>query len=100
MHEAGVGADEFGEVGQERDDVVLRYGLDFVDSRDVELGLRALVPDGLRRLLGHHADFRHGGRGMCLDLEPDSETGFGLPDAGHFGARVAGDHGEVLRQSV
>ena len=30
--------------------------------------------------------------GMRLDLEPDVETGLRLPDGGHFGAGIAGDH--------
>ena len=44
MDEARVGADEFGEMGQEGDDVVLGDALDLVDARDVELGLAAPSP--------------------------------------------------------
>ena len=40
MDEARVGADEFGEVSEERDDVVLGHPLDLIDPRHVELGLR------------------------------------------------------------
>ena len=36
MHEARIRADEFGEVGEEGDDVVLDLALDLVDPRDVE----------------------------------------------------------------
>ncbi len=48
MHEAGlIGADDFGQMGQEGDDVVLGDGLDLVDAGDVELGVLGF-PDGLR----------------------------------------------------
>ena len=47
MHEAGVGADEFGEVGEEGDHVVLGRPFDLVDPRDVEFRLRALFPRSL-----------------------------------------------------
>ena len=40
MHEARFRADEFGEMGQEGDDVMLAYALDLVDPRDVEVGVR------------------------------------------------------------
>ncbi len=30
--------------------------------------------------------------GMRLDLEPDLEAGLRLPDGGHFGAGITGDH--------
>ena len=36
--------------------------------------------------------------GVRLDLEPDCETGFGLPDRDHRGAGVAGDHGAGFLQ--
>jgi hypothetical protein len=39
VHEPGVGPDEFSEVGEEGDDVVLGRLFDLVDPRDVELGL-------------------------------------------------------------
>ena len=44
MDEARFGADEFGEVSEEGDDVVLRHPLDLVDPRHVELGLVAPSP--------------------------------------------------------
>jgi hypothetical protein len=50
MDEAGIRADNLGQVGKEGDDVVLGFALDFVDAVDVESGLAALFPDGLRRL--------------------------------------------------
>ena len=51
VHEARLGADDLGEMGEEGDDVVLGLALDLVDARDVELGVLALGPDRLRRLL-------------------------------------------------
>ena len=36
MDEAGLGADDFGQMGQEGDDVVLGLALDLVDPGDVE----------------------------------------------------------------
>ena len=50
MHEARVGADELGEMGQEGDDVVLGHALDLVDARDVERDVARLLPDRLRPL--------------------------------------------------
>ena len=92
MDEARFGADEFGEVGQERDHVVPGHLLDLVDPRHVEPGLVALFPDRFRRRLGDHADFRHRLGGIGLDLEPDAEARLGRPDGGHLGAGIAGDH--------
>ena len=47
MHEAAVGTDEFCEMGEEGDDVMLGDGLDLIDAGDVEGGAAALFPDGL-----------------------------------------------------
>ena len=44
MDEARLGPDEFGEMGQKGDDVVLRLALDLVDARDVEGGGICLCP--------------------------------------------------------
>ena len=52
MHEARLGPDDLGEVGEEGDDVVLDLALDRVDARDVERGVLALVPDRLGRAFG------------------------------------------------
>ena len=50
MHEARLGADEFGEMGQEGDDVMLGDPLDLVDPRDVEGDEIRFVPDRLGAL--------------------------------------------------
>src|SRR5690606_24522389 len=107
VHEAGVGADDFAEVGQEGDDVVLGGALDLVDARDVKaviamLGLAGIhhVPDVLGALFRHHAQFGELGGGVGLDLEPDGKARFGGPDGHHFGAGIARDHGLRLSGSI
>ena len=44
VHEARLGADDLGEVGEEGDDVVLDLALDLVDARDVEDGVARPSP--------------------------------------------------------
>ena len=58
MDEAGVRPDEFGQMRQEGDDVVLGDALDLVDALDVERCRAALFPDGPRGLLRDHAESR------------------------------------------
>jgi hypothetical protein len=52
MDEAGIGADNLGQMGKEGDDVVLGFALDFIDAVDVEGGVAALFPDGLAASFG------------------------------------------------
>jgi hypothetical protein len=92
VHEARFRADDFGQVRQEGDDVVLHFGLDGVDARHVELGIAGLVPYGLRCVCGDHAKLGLRVRRVRLDLEPDAELLFRRPDGGHFGPGIAGDH--------
>jgi hypothetical protein len=47
VHEPRIRADDFGQVGQEGDDVVLGFALDLVDAGDVELGRAAFSQIGL-----------------------------------------------------
>jgi len=96
MDEAAVGSDEFGEVGEEGDDVMLGDGLDLIDAGDVELCRATLFPDGLCRFLRDHADLGERVASVGLDLEPDAELGFGRPDGDHFGPGVAGDHRPIF----
>ncbi len=98
VHEARLGADDFGEVGQEGDDVVLGLALDLVDPRHVEGGVLRLGPDRLGGFLRDHAEFRQRIRRMRLDLEPDLEAGLRLPDRGHFRAGVARNHRRLLEK--
>jgi hypothetical protein len=86
-----VGADMFGQMGQEGDHVMLGHGLDLVDAGDVEFDVLG-APDGFGIGLRDHAQLGLGVAGMGLDLEPDAEAGFGRPDGGHFGAGIARDH--------
>ena len=97
MDEARLGADDFGQMGQEGDDVMLGLALDLVDPRHVEGRIPGLGPDRLRRFLWDCADFRQRISRMRLDLEPDLEAGLGLPDGGHFRAGIAGDHRGLRR---
>ena len=92
MHKAGLRADNFRQMGQEGDDVVLGLALDLVDARDIEGGVLGLGPDRPGGLFRDHSQFRQGVRRMRLDLEPDPEARLRLPDGSHFRAGVAGDH--------
>src|SRR3954452_12001961 len=65
---------EFGEMGEEGDDVVLGDGLDLVDLADVELGGAAFFPDGFGGFPGNDAELGQRIAGMGLDLEPDAEA--------------------------
>jgi len=71
---------------------------DLVDARDIEDSFPAFLPDRLRGLLRNDAERRHGVGGMPLDLVPDTEPGLRLPDRGHLGAGIAGDHRRSLGQ--
>ena len=44
MDETRLGADDLGQMGQERDDVMLGLALDFIDARDVEAWRRGPWP--------------------------------------------------------
>ena len=74
VHEARLGADDFGQMGEEGDDVVLGLALDLVDPRDIEGGVLGLGPDRPGGLLRDHAQFRLRISRMRLDLEPDLEA--------------------------
>ena len=92
VHEARLGTDDLGEVREEGDDVVLGLALDLVDAGDVELGVAALVPDILGRVMRNDAQLGHGSGCVRLDLEPNAKTGLGVPDGRHLGTAVARDH--------
>ena len=81
-----LGPHDLGEMREEGDDVVLDLALDRIDTRHVEGGGGALLPDHLRGLARDHAELgqRHGGMG--LDLEPDPELRLRRPEGGHFRA--------------
>ena len=93
VQEARLRPHDFGDVGQERDDVVLGRALDLVDAVGVELGVLALGPDGGGGVLGDHAQLRHRVRRVRLDLEPDAIAGLGGPDVGRLRPGIARDHG-------
>jgi hypothetical protein len=88
--------DDLGEVGQERDDVMLDLALDLVDPRNVEHGVLALGPQRGRGLLRHDAERGEGIGRVGLDLEPDPVARLRVPDRGHLRPSVAGDHAAAL----
>ena len=92
MHEACFRPDDFRQMGEEGDDVVLGLALDLLDARDIELGVLALGPDLFRRFFRDDPELGHGVGGMRLDLEPDAKARFRRPDRRHFWAGVARDH--------
>ena len=93
MHETGLGPHVFGEVGQEGNDVVLCFALNFLDSVDVKCTRFAHC---LGRFAGDYAKFCLGIAGMTFNIEPYFVFVFGRPDGGHLGTGIAWDHG-VLR---
>ncbi len=97
MHEARIGADEFGEVRQEGDDVVLYDALDLVDARDVENDAPRLLPNGFGARLGDDANLGERVAGVRLDLEPDFEARLRRPDRDHLGTGITGDHRRRVR---
>ena len=93
VDEAGFGADEFGDGGEKGDDIVLDLGFDGIDAGDVEIPLFA---DDAHRFFGNDAELRLFFAGERFDLQPDAETVFRFPDAGHFLAGIAFDHPDIL----
>ncbi len=57
MHEARFGADDFGQMRQEGDNIVLGLALDLVDAGDVEGDIARLGPDGFGGLPGDDTEF-------------------------------------------
>ena len=74
---------------------MLHFGLNLIDPGDVEA---AFLPDRPSRFLWDHAQFGQRVGGVCLDLEPDLETGFGFPDLDHVWAGIAGNHRMSLQR--
>ena len=92
MHKAGfVAANNFGQVGQKGDHVMLGHGLDLINARNVEFRVPGF-PDRFGIGLRDHAQFGHCVAGMRFDLEPDPELGLRAPDSDHVRAGIAGDH--------
>jgi hypothetical protein len=84
----GMGADDLGDGGGERDDVVANFGFDFRDAVNVEIGAVANSTGGVS---GNHAGFGQGLGGSDLDGKPCTEAIFIAPDSGHVGAGIAWD---------
>jgi len=92
VHETGVRSDNFSQMGEESDDVVLGFALDFVNAVDIECRVAALFPDRCGGFLRDDAEVRKRIAGMGLDLEPDTEFRFRRPDGNHVGTGIARDH--------
>ena len=89
VDESCFGSHMLGEIGQERDHVVVGLPLDLVDPRHLE---PAPLPHRLGGGLRNHPEFGHRVAGVGLDLEPDAEPVLRLPDGGHLRAAVPGNH--------
>ena len=98
MHEARLGADDLGEMGEKGDHVVLDLALDRIDARNVEGGVLALVPDFLGGGLRNDPELGERVGRMRLDLEPDAVARLRVPDRSHFGPSVAWNHGQPWQQ--
>ncbi|GBF25634.1 hypothetical protein MnTg02_00666 [bacterium MnTg02] len=92
MNKARFGSNDFREMRQERDDVVLHLAFDVVDARDVEDRVARLGPDCLRSFRRDLSKVRHGVGGMGLDLEPNAEFRLRRPNLDHGRAGIAGNH--------
>ena len=95
VHPPGGRPDVLGHGRRERDDVVLRDGLDGFDAGDVE---RALGADVLGRLDRHDACAGHRLGGGGLHLQPRLVAALVAPDATHLGIGVARNHLDELRR--
>jgi hypothetical protein len=91
VHEAGILADQLGQMGEEGDDVVFHLALDLINARDVKRHILGF-PDRLRRRRGHDAQLGQLVGGVRLDLEPDAIFGLRRPDVCHLGTGIARDH--------
>src|SRR6185436_193464 len=82
-------AGALGHGGRERNHIVLRRLLDFLDAGDVERRALAKNP----RVFGRD-DTRGGERigGRQLDLEPGTVPPFLTPDGAHLRTRIPGNH--------
>ncbi len=89
VDEARLRPDMLGDVGEERDRLVMHLALDLADARDLEL---AALAQRLRHALGDDAELFLRLAGIGLDLELDAEIVLRLPDLGHLRAAVARDH--------
>ena len=89
VDEARLGADVFGNRGQERDHIVLYLGLDDIDTGDIEI---TLGTDDRHDVLRDDTQLSLGLAGQRLDLQPDLKPVFCSPYLGHFRAGIAFYH--------
>ncbi len=92
MDVARLRPDNFGEMRQKRDDIVLDLALDRVDAGSVKRRLLSFFPNYFSSRFRDQPKLCHGVGGVSLDLEPDAEAGCRRPDGGHVRPGVARDH--------
>ena len=98
VHEARLGPDDLGDVGEEGDDVVLDLALDLVDAGDVELGLASPSPRWpWRRSLGIRPSSAMASAACASISNQMRKRVSGAQIGGHLGPGVAGDHGRLLQ---
>jgi hypothetical protein len=89
VHEARLGPDDLGQMGQEGDDVVLGLALDLVDPVDVEGGVLALFPDFLAASLGITPSSASASAAWA-SISNQMRNGLGRPDSRWTRIRASG----------
>ena len=79
-------------MSEERDDVMLDFGLYGINAGHVKFHAAGLVPDSSGCILRDDAKFGLGICRMSLYFKPNAELLFGRPDGGHFRASITRDH--------
>ncbi len=93
MYKARLIANIFGQVGEKGDHVMLCFAFNLVNAVNIEI---TTLPHRLGGSLGNNAQLRLRITGMGFNLEPDTEFALRVPDGGHLGAGITGDHGGYL----
>src|ERR1017187_6860727 len=96
MQPARFRAHPFRHGGGEGDDVVLHFGFDLVDARQVEA---ALFANGLGCRLRNDSGFGQRFRGGDFHLQPRPELVFVTPDVPHLGTGIASDQASSFTAS-
>ena len=87
MHEAGFRPDDFGEMREEGDHIVLGDGFDLVDAGDIEYGIAALFPDLAPRLPSARRPVRPAHRLHVPRSQTRCESGIAAPRLQPFRVR-------------
>jgi len=92
-----LGADMLGQVGQERDRLVMHLALDLADALDLEFAALAQCLCGSG---GDDSELLLRLAGVGLDIELDAEIVLRLPDRRHLRPAVARDHAETSSAGI